>query len=208
MCFIPASRGTRQEDYWIGFILDRCFKRCRRIQLRDEHHHILLLKGVMEIEDPLIVQLRQQLHLSEGQAFPLAPCTNELGSEFGLSLFLSHPLHVGEGTPALRRGDFGINEAKSRQIKWRICLVVISRLRNRSILVPNPCSKLERQSCVVFRLLFTFPLLTVVNHRLSVNRCDPPHHSVRAQTHTDVKAHSPPDLFVNVIVVHQAPHLP
>lgn len=59
----------------------------------------------MEIENPLVVQLRQQVHLSEGQGLPLSSRGNELGSELGLSLFLSHPLHIGEGTPASNSGN-------------------------------------------------------------------------------------------------------
>lgn len=71
-----------------------------RIQLCDDHHHVLLLEGVVEVEDPLVVQLGQQVHLPESQGFPLPSSGDELGSKLGLSLFLSHPLHIGEGAPA------------------------------------------------------------------------------------------------------------
>lgn len=54
----------------------------------------------MEVEDPLVVQLGQQVHLSESQGLPLPSSRDELGSELGLSLLLSHPLHIGEGAPA------------------------------------------------------------------------------------------------------------
>lgn len=87
-------------------ILVMCDK--QRIQLRDEHHHVLLLEGVVEIEDLLVVQLRQQVHLSESRGLPLASCGNELGSKLGLSLFLSHPLHIGEGSPAPNSAPFWV----------------------------------------------------------------------------------------------------
>ncbi len=68
----------------------------------------------MEIENPLVVQLRQQVHLSEGQGLPLSSSRNELGSEIGLSLFLSHPLHIREGTPATNSGNnLGLNQMNS-----------------------------------------------------------------------------------------------
>lgn len=77
----------------------------------------------MEIENSLVVQLRQQVHLPESRGFPLASRTNELRSELGLSLFLSHPLHIGEGTPASNSGNIsGVNNTYELNIRYKLFL--------------------------------------------------------------------------------------
>lgn len=77
----------------------------------------------MEIENSLVVQLRQQIHLPESRGFPLASRTNELRSELGLSLFLSHPLHIGEGTPASNSGNIsGVNNTHELNIRYKLFL--------------------------------------------------------------------------------------
>lgn len=76
-----------------------------RIQFGDEDHHTPLLEGVLEIDDPLVVQLGQQVHLFESHGFPLPARRNELSSELGLSLLLNHPLYIGEGPPASNNGN-------------------------------------------------------------------------------------------------------
>lgn len=53
----------------------------------------------MEEDDPLMVQLGQQLHFSQGQGFPLSTSRCKLGSKILFTVLLSHPFYIGIGPP-------------------------------------------------------------------------------------------------------------
>lgn len=72
----------------------------RRIQL---HHHddgVLLLEGVVEEDDALVVQLREDVQLPARRLLGLGPAGDELGGEVQPAALLRHPPQVGESPPA------------------------------------------------------------------------------------------------------------
>lgn len=75
-----------------------------RIQLGNEDDDVLLLKGVVKVQDPLVVQLGQQIHLSQGQGFPFTACRDEFSGKFAFAFFQGHSLYVRKGSPATKTG--------------------------------------------------------------------------------------------------------
>lgn len=69
-----------------------------RIQLSDNDHCVLLFEGVVEVENPVVVQPGEQLHLSQRRSLLLGPGGNKLCGVLGLAQLLGHTFDVRKGT--------------------------------------------------------------------------------------------------------------
>lgn len=68
------------------------------IQFSDDDDCVLFLKGIVQEDNSLVVQLGEKTHLSQSRGLHLGPCGDELGGVFHFVYFLGHVLHVGKCT--------------------------------------------------------------------------------------------------------------
>lgn len=154
-----------------------------RIQFSDDHNHIFLFKGVMEVQDPVVVQLREQRHFPKGRGFPLRSSCDEFSRVIPFRGFQCYSLHIGKCPP---RATPQIQKHQN----WLVFPFKIS-----PFFVGKVCSKL------LLCLRVYWSRKGFIKHFLEfVKRPN------RKPSNQSVP--SPPNLFVDVIIICQPPHSP
>lgn len=73
-----------------------------RIHFRDDNDCILLLKSIMKVNNSLMVQPGEQVHLPQSRCLLLGSCGYKFGSILHFPQLLRHTFHIGKCTSAAK----------------------------------------------------------------------------------------------------------
>lgn len=73
-----------------------------RIHFRDDNDCIFLLKSIMKVNNSLMVQSREQVHLPQSRCLPLGSTGHKFGSILHFPQLLRHTFHIGKCTSAAK----------------------------------------------------------------------------------------------------------
>lgn len=73
-----------------------------RIHFRDDNDCILLLKSIMKVNNSLMVQCGEQVHLPQSRCLLLGSCGHKFGSILHFSQLLRYTFHIGKCSSAAK----------------------------------------------------------------------------------------------------------
>lgn len=100
-----------------------------RIHFRDDNDCIFLLKSIMKVNNSLMVQSGEQVHLPQSRCLPLGSTGHKFGSILHFPQLLCHTFHIGKCTSAAKTkretfidqwGSKKLKMAKYADTKWWI----------------------------------------------------------------------------------------